>query len=396
MDDVRKIIKVKKNVRQAKNSCSKRQEEQQQNVDSTETSRVIDPCFKNVLRKELENDRKLKHKSSVLLQGHDRLQDGINIDVETEDLEELDYVDDVVDEDLSDFEEGPATNSKESTLRLSGATMVNRSLAVEHDEQRSMQQSLDAPHSSAQIATGDLTNDELANLPRVQNLFNQFWAEKMRALQSEKTSGGRIVSVKSPSDTTIYAPAIIRSSPASHGDNCLTQQLDDQARVMRDTEQTDNSSSEPTKLVNDIISNFVDTVRIEQRQSELDLQDKERRKSSSDKEMVPGFDEARAKTDRTVLEAEKFRASIVTPNPGMLVQEVEGGPHPIPNIGGGMSDDDFFHLTCHIDPSLFHKIEMAEFVELEKLLLKDKLGGNRNEESHFEWVQRDGGTFLPI
>ena len=165
MDDMRKIIKVKKNVRPAKNSCSKRQEEQQQNVDSTETSRVIDPCFKNVLRKKLENDRKLKHKSSVLLQGHDRQQDGINIDVETEDLEELDYVDDVVDEDLSDFEEGPATNSKESTLRLSGATMVNRSPAVEHDEQRSMQQSLDAPHSSAQIATGDLTNDELANLP---------------------------------------------------------------------------------------------------------------------------------------------------------------------------------------------------------------------------------------
>ena len=59
---------------------------------------------------------------------------------------------------------------------------------------------------------------------------------------------------------------------------------------------------------------------------------------------------------------------------------------------GGVSDDDFFHLTCHIEPSLIHKIEKGEFVELEKLLPKDKLG-NR-EENRLEWVQRDGGTFL--
>ena len=43
-----------------------------------------------------------------------------------------------------------------------------------------------------------------------------------------------------------------------------------------------------------------------------------------------------------------------------------------------------------------HKIEKGEFVELEKLVPKDKLGGNsRNtEENRLEWVQHDGGTFL--
>ena len=64
----------------------------------------------------------------------------------------------------------------------------------------------------------------------------------------------------------------------------------------------------------------------------------------------------------------------------------------IPNIGAGVSDDDFFHLTCHIDPNLFHKIEKGEFVELEKLLPKDKLGGR--DDNRLEWVQKDGGTFL--
>ena len=93
-----------------------------------------------------------------------------------------------------------------------------------------------------------------------------------------------------------------------------------------------------------------------------------------------------------MLEAEKFRASIAVPNPGetshFVVQEGEhrnvgdlgqhvsqaaglvNGGISIPIIGGGVSDDDFFHLTCHIDPSLFLKIEKGEFVELEKLLLR--------------------------
>ena len=63
------------------------------------------------------------------------------------------------------------------------------------------------------------------------------------------------------------------------------------------------------------------------------------------------------------------------------------------DIGSGVSDDDFFHLTCHIEPSLIHKIEKGEFVELEKLLPKDKVGGNK-DESRLEWVQRDGGMYL--
>ena len=45
-----------------------------------------------------------------------------------------------------------------------------------------------------------------------------------------------------------------------------------------------------------------------------------------------------------------------------------------------------------VNTNLIHKIEKGEFVELEKLLPKDKLG--RSDESRLEWVQRDGGTFL--
>ena len=108
------------------------------------------------------------------------------------------------------------------------------------------------------------------------------------------------------------------------------------------------------------------------------------------------LEQIQSRADKTVLDAERFKAAIQ--EPGMSNQILNGlnGPGDCGqflNIGAGVSDDDFFHLTCHIDPSLIHKIEKGEFVELEKLLPKDKLGRN-NEENRLEWVQRDGGTYL--
>ena len=81
----------------------------------------------------------------------------------------------------------------------------------------------------------------------------------------------------------------------------------------------------------------------------------------------------------------------VIEHPGNM-DNIDGLQSVIPNIGSGVSDDDFFHLTCHIEPSLIHKTENGEFVELEKLLPKDKF--HRNEENILEWVQRQGRTFL--
>ena len=172
-----------------------------------------------------------------------------------------------------------------------------------------------------------------------------------------------------------------------------------------------------------------------------------------------GLDEARTKAERTVLEAEKFRATIMEPtgldcssidhanhlNNGITSVNLQGmgsgdnyniqggaqvrlnldeglnslntkfdsrvvqkrlslenqqiqAPHQqqiLPDIGQGVSDDDFFHLICFTEPSLIHKIEKGEFVELEKLLPKDRVSnGSQSDDGRLEWVQRDGSTFL--
>ena len=147
---------------------------------------------------------------------------------------------------------------------------------------------------------------------------------------------------------------------------------------------------------------------------------------------VSANNEMRKCTEKQIIEAEKFRANIATPptgnmtglneqvanmmvncqsqdlflgmnNPAVL-NNFEQGPHltqnvsnqPIPNIRAGVSDDNFFHLTCHIEPSLIHKIERGEFVELEKLLPRERSSFSKGgaDENRLEWVQRDGNTYL--
>ena len=86
--------------------------------------------------------------------------------------------------------------------------------------------------------------------------------------------------------------------------------------------------------------------------------------------------------------------STVQPS-GLTQIHTSGNNSTLLDIGKGVSDDDFFHLTCHIEPNLIHKFEKGEFVELEKLLPPDKgYGYKSNDESRLEWVQRDGGTYL--
>ena len=62
------------------------------------------------------------------------------------------------------------------------------------------------------------------------------------------------------------------------------------------------------------------------------------------------------------------------------------------------NDDDFFHVTCHIDQPMREKIERGEYVDLEKLLPKDKGGLLCNpDEHHLEIVSKDGiAYFAPM
>ena len=61
----------------------------------------------------------------------------------------------------------------------------------------------------------------------------------------------------------------------------------------------------------------------------------------------------------------------------------------------GLTDNNFFHMTCHKEPSLQQKIEAGEYVDLEKLLPKDKTH-RPGDDTKLEWIFHEGGTYLVL
>ena len=280
--------------------------------------------------------------------------------------------------------------------------------------------------------SSDMTAEEeklLSENPQVHSILNKLLDQRLKDIlpqlgtgnvkqktndmikvnqQKQSASTNRNV-LKSPSDITIYAPALKLQAK---------QQVD---QFMPTSNQIDA---------------FVGAVRKEVQSCD---------NPTNQRVVTSVNDEARKKAEHTIIEVEKFRANIATPPEGTctngllndqianlavsshpthhnLESEINASEHfqmgnmmvsneilpqtnqqvinpqaiAIPNIGAGVSDDDFFHLTCYLEPSLIHKIEKGEFIELEKLLPKDRSSFTRggNDESRFKWVQRDGNTYL--
>ena len=61
-------------------------------------------------------------------------------------------------------------------------------------------------------------------------------------------------------------------------------------------------------------------------------------------------------------------------------------------------DDDFFNITCHIDPQIKTKIEQGEFVDVEELLPKEPTGAggiiNIHDESKVELISKGDHTYF--
>ena len=189
--------------------------------------------------------------------------------------------------------------------------------------------------------------------------------------------------IKSPSDTTIYAPAL---------------------RGLRKTLDKDR----PGELM-ERISNFVEEIRLETTGVSPSnfatcFADKDNNVSNNVRpgtshggtvtatpppqpdpatDQQENFEAAR----KAIINAEKHKASAEPPPKGMLevFDVIRRGEDDM------LDDDQFFHLACHVDGVLKGRIERGEFIDLEKLLPKKN---PTKEEGRLEWVTKDGMTFL--
>ena len=174
--------------------------------------------------------------------------------------------------------------------------------------------------------------------------------------------------VKSPSDTTIYKSAF---------------------KVV-----TDKANNVIEK-----ISNFVEGMQITSERGSSSAAKVPARggtprssKQGKDKhqtEIVMGTSAA----EQVIIDAEQFRAQLQPPKGTTSID------NDIMKLLNKVDDDDeFFNVTCHIDPVVKGKIEKGEFVELECLLPKDPAGGggviNVCGEDKVELVSRDEHTYF--
>ena len=77
-----------------------------------------------------------------------------------------------------------------------------------------------------------------------------------------------------------------------------------------------------------------------------------------------------------------------------MVNAPSGGSLQHFNVVQGLDiDDQFFHITCHIEESVHKRIEAGAYVDLEKLLPKPK-GRPGVNENKMELVYRDGHSYF--
>ena len=321
------------------------------------------------------------------------MNDGIQVQVHVDpaEEEELDYSGDEVDEEDSMIMDEPPVQNEDTGLDES----------VSGDREEDPEKLLNENPKLAKLFNHVLNK-------RFDQYKKQHENGSAGKASTSKNEGRILIQVKSPSDTTLYKPALRK---LDYGEVIRNSTVVNNTPINREARMNADAS------VNEhVISNFVEAIRQETDQIDRNEQREEDMRCDSERRgsavVIPGLEEARNKTQRSILEAEKFRAKIASP-PGianMVVDNGMMGDNLLINsnnddnrinvqnqvVGRGISDDDFFHLTCHVEPNLQQKIERGEFVDLDKLLPKNKVGagGVPTNEDRFEWVNRDGETFL--
>ena len=193
--------------------------------------------------------------------------------------------------------------------------------------------------------------------------------------------------IRSPSDTTLYAPAL-KLIDGKGGENEIIDKISNFVESIR-FEQSGKSPISEKRGQGDLRR------VIQGRSSNMGGIDKQKQNNPGTPDQLELSKEEKC-TDQMVLEAEKFQAALQALDEGRSPQVILSEEF---GTGTGLSNDKFFHLTCHIDKGLQEKIEHGDFVDLEKLLPRNSIGhrsaqNSSNDGNRLEWVVKDGQTFL--
>ena len=291
----------------------------------------------------------------------------------------------------------------------------------------------------------------LKEQPRDKRIVKGNSAGQGRKDCKSKGDNAKIDQVKSPSDTTIYAPALkLVSDRHNQYPGVVRQFLNDSANITHQNRATlAMCGDQLNEQQMNKISEFLDQVRVDvggggsptvRRTSTVTHETQQALEPQPCTFRDPLFGEqienANKAAQERFLQSECFKAT--TELPQGMVNNVNQVPHDmmgmgdaigntqtqIPNVSHpnvlnnvnlqnlqipnlevtvnpqdrtiqGITDDEFFHLTCHVDANLKQRIQRGEFVELEKWLVKDRFRGNSNTVGQrMELVNWGGETYI--
>ena len=183
--------------------------------------------------------------------------------------------------------------------------------------------------------------------------------------------------IKSPSDTTIYALAlnftpdkqgtgVLGNQAPNANDQRISQFLDN----MRFQVQSDNG--------HDVIAANPDSEPLGPA-----CMGQAPGPSAETNNYLNWKDQAREVAGQLVLDVEQSQTCLEVPQGNQVYSD--------------FMDDKFFHITCHMDQATKTKIEQGQFIELDKLLIKDRPFARGVSDSCMAMFSKDGLTyFAPV
>ena len=221
---------------------------------------------------------------------------------------------------------------------------------------------------------------------------------------SSRGKGQKIL--KAPSNVTLYTPALRRDSTVATSPtlNHLANKNFHQLSPAQPVCNFDMSAV-------DQISNLLDRIRVQQSEHRRDQDSRGRSatpaqnqtSSRTQPQVRPEVQEGQELADQMVRDAERFKASVLPPkgnssnNLNAIMGKLKDGNFPslesFLKCLAANDDDDFFHLTCHVDAALKEKIEKGDFVDLDRLLPKTRTQTMHDDQLLQQFVSKNGSTY---
>ena len=235
------------------------------------------------LSKQNNKDRKAKSNPKVIDTNVSNVSDRVHLDI-----------------DAVDSEYG--TESDESDREIEPMEQTDR-VVVPTNNDDNLQGRVDGTTNAARQDADQAGYQRLLGDPNLKKVFEAMMNEKLAVAKQEwlhESKGKNSVevvnnnspardSVKSPSDTTLYTPALKRAAVENVG-----RPLDKDKDIM------------------DKISNFVESIRMEAKQDNVDHRDPEPSTSKSGTSKPPGFEEAKRMSERAIIEAKNTRQLLLS------------------------------------------------------------------------------------